>query len=177
MNIGIFGSSQPTNQEIKIKAEEVGKIIASKGYTVITGGVPGYPHIVAMSAMSVGGKAVVYAAGLTSDDHNKFYNLDLSQYTKTIFQDKYHDDKFSSIDLYERSLKMVSQVDKAIIIGGRVGTMYEVTILSGLGKDMFVLENSGGITKNTMANFINEGHKEKSEIVYFNSPEELINLI
>lgn len=72
---------------------------------------------------------------------------------------------------------MCSNVDLAIIIGGRVGTMYEVTILSGMSKDMFVLKGSGGITNQTIKKFMKEGHKEKSKIIFFEKSKELHKLL
>ncbi|RLC38617.1 hypothetical protein DRH27_01860 [Candidatus Falkowbacteria bacterium] len=64
-------------------------------------------------------------------------------------------------------------IDIAVIIGGKTGTMYEVTVLSGLSKDFYVLENSGGITKKTIKNFTKEGHKNNSKIIFIKNPEEL----
>jgi len=176
MKIGVFGSSTISNDDIALKAKEIGKIIASKNYQVLTGGVPGYPDVVAKAALEAGGRAIAYAAGKKLQDHNKFYEVDLSPYSQVIFQDNYFSNDFSRADLYVRSLDLVCNVDKAIVIGGRVGTMYELTMLSGLGKDIFVLEGSGGVTETTIKRFIEEGHKEKSKIIYFSSPKELLNL-
>jgi predicted NAD/FAD-dependent oxidoreductase len=68
---------------------------------------------------------------------------------------------------------MCLDVDIAIIVGGRVGTMYEATILSGMSKDILVFKNSGGITGGTMKNFIKEGHKDKSRIFFFKNAKDL----
>jgi predicted Rossmann-fold nucleotide-binding protein len=97
----------------------------------------------------------------------------LSQYSDIVFQEKYAGDNFSKIDLYLRSLKLCFDVDMAIVIGGRVGTMYEITILAGIAKDIYVLNGSGGITNKTIKEFLNGGHKEKSKIEFFNSVEEI----
>jgi hypothetical protein len=43
-----------------------------------------------------------------------------------------------------------------------------------MSKDMFVLSGSGGITGKTIKDFIKEGHKEKSRIIYFQDPKKLI---
>lgn len=177
MKIGIFGSSKTSSEDIKLKAEQIGTIIASKGFEVATGGVTGYPDVVVQSALKEGGKATAFVAGKRLGDHRKFYDLDLSLYSQIIYQDNYFYKDFSKADLYARSLNLVCNIDKAIVIGGRVGTMYELTLLSGLGKDIFVLEGSGGITDKTVKNFLEEGHKEKSKIIFFSSPKELANLL
>ena len=173
MNIAIIGSSNPNNEEIVKKSQELGRLLASKGHTVVTGGVSGYPDIVALSALSSGGKAVAYCVGKNLDDHKKFYQTDLSKYSEVISQEKYVGENLSKIDLYLRSLKLCFDVDMAITIGGRVGTMYEITILAGIAKDIYVLNESGGITNNTIKEFLSEGHKEKSKIEFFGSIEEI----
>lgn len=173
MNIGIFGTSQANDKEIIKIAKEIGQIIAMGNHTVVTGGSAGYPHIVALSAVKAGGHAISYATGLTMADHQQFHKIDLSKYSQVIFQKKYFNKKLLGIDNYLRSLDMCLNVDLAVVIGGRVGTMYEVTILSGLSKDIFVLADSGGVAGQTIKKFIKEGHKEKSKIQYFKTPTQL----
>ena len=177
MKIGVFGRTKADNRKIIKTAEEIGKIIAETGNTVVTGGTEGYPHIVAMSAIKNRGKAISYATGLKIADHLKFHKVDLSQYSKVIFQKKYFNKKLLGIDNYLRSLDMCLNVDCAIIIGGRVGTMYEVTILSGIAKPIFILKGSGGITNETIKDFIKEGHKEKSKIQYFENSKVLTKIL
>ena len=173
MKIGIFGRGQLKNKKIIPELENIGRMIAAKNYTVVTGGTNGYPHVVALAAIKAGGKAISYATGLKISDHLKYHDVDLSSYSKIIFQKKYFNKKLSGVDNYFRSLVMCLDIDAAIIIGGRVGTMYEATILSGLGKDIFVLSESGGIAGETIKNFKKEGHKEKSRITFFKNSKSL----
>ncbi len=173
MKIAIIGSSNPDNGDFFKKSQELGRLLALKGHIIVTGGVSGYPDLVAVSAISSGGKAIAYCAGKNLEDHKKFYQTDLSKYSEVIFQEKYVCNNFSKIDLYLRSLKLCFDVDMAIVIGGRVGTMYEITIMAGIAKDIYVLEASGGITNKTIKEFLKEGHKEKSKIEFFNSIREL----
>jgi len=177
MKVGVFGRGKFEKKEITKKAKEIGKIIAYSGHTVVTGGTNGYPHIVALSAIQVGGKAVSYATGRSITDHSQFHNVDISKYTKIIFQKKYFNKKLSGIDNYLRSLYMCLDIDIAIVIGGKVGTMFEVTLMSGMSKDIYVLQNSGGITDHTIRNFIKEGHKENSKIIFFENLEKLRKLL
>lgn len=177
MKIGIFGRGKAMNKTIIKKAEEIGRIIAEKNHIVVTGGTNGYPHIVAESAINAGGKAISYATGKTMSDHRKFHDVNLSKYSEIIFQKKYFNKKLHGIDNYLRSLDMCLKVDIGIIISGRVGTMFEVTILSGMSKDIFVLNESGGITKSTIQDFKKEGHKEKSKIIFFENSDELNKLL
>lgn len=178
MKIGVFGKTKlDDNSEIISKAKEIGKYLATHGHTVVTGGVEGYPHIVAKSAIEAGGTAIAYAVGISMEDHAKYHPVDLSKYAEVIFQKKYFDNKLQNIDNYFRSLDLCNSVDAAVIVGGRVGTMFEVTIISGMSKDMFVLRSSGGITGDTIRAFAKEGHKEKSKIVFFDNIDELENYL
>ena len=177
MKIGIFGSSHKNNPEIIKQTKEIGRLLALKNHEVVTGGSPGYPHIVASSALAAGGKATVYAVGLNLKDHKKYHATDISKYTNIIYQKKYFKKELSMIDNYARSLDMVMDIDTAVIIGGRVGTMYEISILCGMAKDFFVLEDSGGITKETIRSFVKEGHKENSSVTFLKNSNDLTSLV
>jgi predicted Rossmann-fold nucleotide-binding protein len=177
MKIGVFGTTKANDIVIIDKAKEIGKIIAANNHVVVTGGTNGYPHAVALSAIQAGGKAISYATGKSMSDHSQYHDADLSKYTKIIFQKKYFNNKLLGIDNYLRSLDMCLNVDMAIVISGKVGTMYEVTILSGMSKNIYVLDKSGGITGNTIKEFIKEGHKTKSKILFFKNSKELNKLL
>ena len=177
MKIAIFGTTKAEDPQIIKKAKEIGKLIAINKHTIFTGGTNGYPHIVAQSAINSGGKVVAYAVGKSILDHSKFHKVDLSKYTRIIFQKKYFNKKLLEIDNYLRSLDMCLNVDIAIVISGRVGTMYEVTILSGMSKNIYVLEGSGGVTEKTIKEFVKEGHKTKSKIIFFKDHSKLSKLL
>lgn len=177
MRIGIFGTTKAIDKKIANKAKEIGKVIAESGHIVVTGGTSGYPHLVALSTMNAGGEAVSYAAGKSIEDHLQFHDVDLSNYTEVIFQKDYLDEKLLGVDNYLRSLKMCLAIDKAIVISGKVGTMYEVTIMSGMAKDIYILEGSGGVTEKTIKEFMGEGHKTESKMVYFKNLEDLRSLL
>jgi len=177
MKIAIFGTTKANNSQIIKKAKKIGKLIAKNKHTIVTGGTNGYPHIVAQSAISVGGKVISYAVGKSISDHYQFHDVDLSKYTNIIFQKKYFNKKLLGIDNYLRSLDMCFNVDIAIVISGKVGTMYEITIISGMSKDIYVLEGSGGVTGKTIKEFAKEGHKTKSKIIFFKTINKFDRLL
>lgn len=177
MRIGIFGRTKTDDNDISYKAGQIGKIIALWGHVVVTGGSEWYPHIAALAAVNSWWTVLSYLTGLSPFDHAQYHDTDLSLYTELVFQEKYFSQELSTIDNYMRSLDMCLHVDIAIVIGGRVGTMYEVTLLSGLWKDVYVLENSGGITEQTIKAFITEWHKSSSKIEFFSDPEFLKDIL
>lgn len=175
MKIGIFGSTKITDDHLCDIAKDIGRLIAINKHILVTGGTDGFPKVVANSAIEHNGITVCYAVGKSTLDHLHFHNIDINRYNKTIFQKTYCGEKLSSADNYLRSLQMCQYIDMAIVIGGRVGTMYEVTIMSGLSKNLYILDQSGGVAGNTIKNFILEGHKTNSIIKYFNDPREIFS--
>lgn len=173
IKFGIFGSSSADHASSSKIAGDIGRLFAERGDEVVTGGVTGYPHLVALGARQYGGKAIAYVAGCTIKDHHRFYKTDLSAYSKIVFQKNYAQKRLSVLDLYLRSLRMVADIDKAVIIGGRVGTLFEMTMTCAMNKHVFVLRSSGGITGRTIKAFEKEAHKSSSAITYFSSAEEL----
>lgn len=177
IKFGIFGSSTATHASSSTIAGDIGRLLAKRGDIVVTGGVTGYPHLTALGTLQHGGRAVAYAAGRTIKDHQRYYKTDLSTYSKIIFQKNYAQKRLSVLDLYLRSLRLVADIDKAIIIGGRVGTLFEMTMTCAMNKHVFVLRNSGGITGQTIKAFEKEAHKSASAITYFSSAKELSNAL
>ena len=177
MKIWIFWSTNASNLDIINISKEIWKFLWTTNNIIVTWWVNWYAHVVAEEVLSNWWEAIVYGVWQNIDDHNIFHSTDLANYSNIIFQEKYFEGNLSYFDNYLRSLKMCSEVDIAIIIGWRVWTMYEMTMLSWLWKDIFVLANSWWITLNTIKEFIKEWHKRDSKISFFDNVDELKNLI
>ena len=177
MQIWIFWSTTAVNTNIIEICNEIWKTFSSKDYTIITWGVNWYPHIVAKSCIKNWWKTIAYCVWKNLEDHTNFHNINLTEYTKTIFLKNYTNTNLNIIDNYTRSLNMCFDVDIAIIIWWRVWTMYEFTILSWLWKDIYVLNNSWWISWKTIEYFKKEWHKRNSTIQYFKDNEELKKII
>lgn len=178
MNIWIFWSTSSTDILIVDKLNEIWWVVAKFNHNILTWWVAWYPDIIVREVIKKGGKAIAYLVWLNKEDHSKFHpNIDLDIYSDFVFQDNYTKKYLNYIDNYTRSINLCLDSDIAIIIWWRVWTMYELTILAWLWKDIYVLEKSWWITWKTISDFKKEWHKRTSRIEFFKTWKELENIL
>ena len=140
MKIAIFGTASPTiPQKIQDLSFEIGKYLADKYITVVTGGCIGVPGYAIDGAIASHGVTEAFYPDLDeiacAENKNAHNNDALHKYHSKNFFDGFT----------ERSLCMINAVDGAIIINGRIGTLSEFTIAVEEGLDVCVIEGSGGV--------------------------------
>jgi hypothetical protein len=173
MKIAIFSSWLPEIKEYNKKiAKEIGKYLAEKDITLVTGGCNGIPAVCIESAFKNNGKTIGY-----------FPHKDQGDYF-----DRQHEENTHNIQFYStahfisgftaRSLEMIKNVDAAIVLNGRIGTLSEFGIAIEEGLPLGIIENTGGITdelkriiKVTKKEFIN------SEVIFETDYKKLIDLL
>ena len=141
MNIALLSSWLPEvhvdNQKL---AKKIAAYLAKKGMTVVTGGCSGIPALCIEEAHRLGAKTIGY-----------FPLKDQQDYI-----DRQHEQNIHCIDFYStahfiagftaRSLEMIKNVDAAIVLNGRIGTLSEFGIAVEEGLPLAVIEGTGGIT-------------------------------
>jgi uncharacterized protein (TIGR00725 family) len=141
MKIAIFSSaSTQIIDENLLLAQNIGKYLAEKGITVITGGSTGLPSVVVQTAFSAGAETIAYYPDLSENDllqNERVHNNDLSHV--------YTHKRFFKGFVY-RSVRMIEDADGAIVFNGRFGTLSEFSIAVEEGLKIAVIENTGGIT-------------------------------
>lgn len=141
MNIAVFSSAAgETNEENIHLAQDIGRYLAEKGVTVLTGGCGYLPSIVARSAFSFGGETVAYYPDLSERElliNARVHNNDL--------ENTYTHKRFFKGFMY-RSVRMIEEADGAIVFSGRFGTLSEFAIAVEEGLPIAVIEGTGGIT-------------------------------
>ena len=141
MKIAIFSSaSVEITYENFILAQNIGKYLAGKGVTVITGGSIGLPSVVAKSAFLLGAETLAYYPDLNERDllqNARVHNNDLSN--------SYTQKRFFRGFTY-RSVRMIEDADGAIVFNGRFGTLSEFSIAVEEGLKIAVIEGTGGLT-------------------------------
>ncbi len=137
MKIAVFGSAgNNISLDTEKLCESVGKYLAEKGVTVVTGGSNGIPGIIIKHAFSAGAKTEAYSPDKDEDSHKKRGdNLPLDYFTEKRFIPGFT----------QRSLEMIKDCDGALVVGGRIGTLSEFTIALEEGLNVAVLKGSGGI--------------------------------
>ena len=120
MNISVFGGSQPKeNDAAYIEAQELGRLLAQRGHTVMTGGYIGTMEAVSRGAYEANGNVI----GVTCDDIEAWRAVSPNQWVKEQQRRK---------TLIERLQVLVEECDAALALPGGVGTLTEIALLWNL---------------------------------------------
>jgi hypothetical protein len=179
MKIGVYGSAAGAFTDgLKDKAREIGRAIAKKGHTLVTGGCTGLPHEAVLGAMEFKGRCVAFPP-VTDMEALKKANQPTEGFAEFIFVPKdyeYADDIL--VCRKYRNVSTAAYIDAAIIICGRIGTMNEFTNVYDIGKPIGVLTGTGGITKRAIKVLLEDIDKVTGARVIFESdPAKLVELI
>ena len=112
-----------SGREHEERAEEVGRLLAGCGATVVTGGLGEVMAAAARGAKSAGGTTVGILPGETRTDGNEW----LDHVVVTGIG-------------HGRNLAVVASGDAVIAVGGRYGTLAEIGFALTLGRPVVVLE-------------------------------------
>jgi uncharacterized protein (TIGR00725 family) len=119
IQVSVIGSGAENDE----RAEEVGRLLAEHGATVVTGGLGEVMAAAPRGAKSVGGTTIGILPGETRADANK--RLD-----HVVVMGIGHG----------RNLAVVASGDAVIAVGGRYGTLAEIGFALTLGRPVVVLE-------------------------------------
>lgn len=138
--VGIFGSAvEPAESSALSIAKELGAILGSMGLNVATGGCLGLPAVVAQIARAAGAQIFGFFPDTNEDEVVKNGRIHAND-IESIYDIKYYAQGYT-----KRSLDMIQNIDCAIVVGGRIGTLSEWTIALEEGLPVLVLSHSGGI--------------------------------
>ncbi len=116
MNITVFGGSQPQpGSPAYVQAYELGKLLASAGHTVLTGGYMGTMEAVSRGANEAGGHVV----GVTCADIEAWRGARANAWVK-------EERRFTT--LQERLNELIQACDAAIALPGGPGTLAEIAL-------------------------------------------------
>jgi uncharacterized protein (TIGR00725 family) len=119
IQVSVVGSG-PEHEE---NAEAVGRLLAERGATVVTGGLGEVMAAAARGARSAGGTTIGILPGETRTDANEW----LDHVVVTGIG-------------HGRNLAVVASGDAVIAVGGRYGTLAEIGFALTLGRPVVVLE-------------------------------------
>lgn len=155
MKIGIFSSaSTRVSQPNRKLAKAVAEYLTEKGIEIVTGGSLGIPGIVAERAYELGNPSCVYSPDQNEEDHhNRIDNHDLRFYKEKKFIPGFT----------ARSLEMIKNIDGAIVLNGRMGTLSEFTIACEEGLPVAVITGTGGIADHVknILKISKKGHRNR----------------
>jgi uncharacterized protein (TIGR00725 family) len=119
IQVAVIGSGVEHEQ----RAEQVGRLLAERGYTVVTGGLGEVMAAAARGAKSVGGTTIGILPGESRAGANEWIDHVV----------------VTGIG-HARNLAVVASGDAVIAVGGRWGTLAEIAFASLLGRRVVILE-------------------------------------
>jgi uncharacterized protein (TIGR00725 family) len=119
MQVAVVGSGREHEQ----RAEEVGRLLAERGCTLVTGGGGEVMAAAARGAKSAGGTTIGVLPGERRREGNEWLDHEV----------------VTGIG-HARNLAVVASGDAVIAIGGSWGTLAEVAFASRLGRPVVILE-------------------------------------
>ena len=132
-------ASGTTVQSSHQLAYDLGRIIAEKGKTLLTGATVGLPHYAAMGFMSVPnskGVSVGFSPATSFREHVATYRLPTKEFDYI---------NFTGMEYVGRDVHLVRSADAVITVGGRMGSLHELSTALESRKVCGVLLGSGGL--------------------------------
>jgi uncharacterized protein (TIGR00725 family) len=120
--IGIIGESRLSDQVHGVLAEEVGRLVASAGYTLVCGGLGGVMEAACRGAQQAGGRTIGILPGTDRSEANPYVEIAVPTGSG-----------------YMRNVMIVLTADVLIAIGGGFGTLSEIGHALGYGKSVIGL--------------------------------------
>ncbi|MGH7737554.1 MAG: hypothetical protein ACREMP_06775 [Candidatus Tyrphobacter sp.] len=167
IQVGVMGSAggSITSAQLEL-ARRLGKRIAERDCTIVTGACPGLPHAAVLGADEAGGASLGVSPALTREEHVDLYHSPISPYTAIVF---------TGSGLMGRETHNIHSSDFVLFVGGRSGTLGEFCIAYDEGKLIGVLHDSGGISDriDVVQSLVDK--ETGSVIVTDSSPETLVD--
>lgn len=181
MKVAIYGAAESSDQIAVKYARETGRLLATKKHIVITGACPGIPFEAASAAFDIGGHVIGYSPAINKEEHETRFSDPLNCFTELFFIPSDYEYANNRVACYKyRNIRSVINCDKAIIIGGRYGTLDEFIQAYEFGKEIGVLKNIKGaaeiIATEIMESTFKKIHKDTGAKVYFeDDPAKLLS--
>ena len=120
MKVSVFGGSQPQEGSAAYaEAQELGKLLAQRGHTVLTGGYIGTMEAVSRGAREAGGHVI----GVTCEDIETWRPIKANAWVIEEIRKK---------TLIERLHSLIHESDAALALPGGAGTLTEITLMWNL---------------------------------------------
>ena len=152
-------------------AYELGKAIAEQGKTLLTGATVGLPHYAAMGFMSVPdskGVSVGFSPASSFREHVSTYRLPTKEFDYI---------NFTGMEYVGRDVHLVRSCDGMITVGGRMGSLHELSTALESRKVCGVLLGSGGLadfTKTLLEHIEAPGAKD---VIFDTDPVRLVEKV
>ena len=169
--ICVSGAARGSSVQLaKHLAGEVGREIVRRGHLVITGATRGLPYHAAHAARVAGGddiSSIGFSPAASRLSHVKKDQLPLDAFDTILY---------TGFEYTGRNLLLVRSSDAVIMVGGRIGTLNELTIAIEERKPIGVLLGSGGMT-DEVERVLKAAKRARTGIIFGHEPAELVDEI
>ncbi len=164
--IGVIGMDdhapeEPLTDKALMEAEDVGRLVASRGGIIITGGRGGVMEAASKGANLAGGIVVGLLPSNSKTEANRYVNVPIATGIGGI-----------------RNILTVRAADAVIMISGSNGTLNELTVAYGL-KPIIVIEGTGGWSDLVRSFALKGKHLDKrsrAEILFAQSAADAVDM-
>lgn len=149
-------------------AYELGREISLAGKTLTTGATVGLPHYAAMGAVSVEGKrgiSIGFSPASSFREHVATYKLPTKEFDYI---------NFTGMEYVGRDVHLVRSSDAIITVGGRMGSLHELSTALESRKVCGVLLGSGGLADYTPTLLENVEAPGARDVIYDTDPKRLV---
>lgn len=149
----------------------LGKEIAEAGKTLLTGATVGLPHFAAMGFMSVSprkGVSVGFSPASSFREHVATYRLPTKEFDYI---------NFTGMQYVGRDVHLVRSSDAVITVGGRMGSLHELSTALESRKVCGVLLGSGGLADYTRTLLQNIEAPGARDVIFATDPKQLVELV
>ena len=149
-------------------AGAVAREIVRRGHLVVTGATRGLPYYAAKAAKEASGPNIAsigFSPAASRLAHIKKYRLPVDPFDTILF---------TGFEYTGRNLLLIRSADAVIMVGGRIGTLNELTIAIEERKPIGVLLGSGGMTVEVEA-VLKAAKRARTGIVFGHDPARLVD--
>lgn len=145
-------------------AAAAGREIAKRGHITLTGATRGLPYYAAKAAQEEGGVSMGFSPAASRQAHVKKYRLPLDVVDTVLY---------TGFEYTGRNLMLIRSSDAVVMVGGRIGTLNELTIAIEERKPVGVLLGSGGMTEE-VERVLKAAKRARTGIIFAHDPKELV---
>ena len=153
-------------------AYDLGRVISSRGKTLLTGATVGLPHFAAMGAKSVKtagrGVSIGFSPASSFREHVATYKLPTVEFDYI---------NFTGMEYVGRDVHLVRSSDAVITVGGRMGSLHELSTALESRKVCGVLLGSGGLADYVSTLLENIEAPGARDVIYDTDPERLVDSV
>jgi uncharacterized protein (TIGR00725 family) len=149
-------------------AGEVGREVVKRGHLLVSGATRGLPYYAAKAAKEAetnGVSSIGFSPAASRLAHVKKYRLPTDAFDTIVF---------TGFEYTGRNLLLVRSCDAVIMVGGRIGTLNELTIAIEERKPIGVLLGSGGMTEEVEW-VLKAAKRQRTGIIFGHDPAELVD--